>query len=244
MRAQEFISQLNESINITEIEDQLIQDINKRIGQHKPESLDDFSEIVKNVTVKSCKLFLDNVTGMVNTVNYSNENSSGWFKFRKHDTQVVFGFEFNEQTIQKLINTDEIDTKAVRIVVQTISHELLHAIQFDRSKLKSAGVPGKKYKKYDQSEQYYSTPEEIEAYAMNAVQEIETSGADSAKILATFNSEYPQNKLFEIIKKVSPSFRTYYLMFGEKKNDGKLQLIWNRFLKKFTYNLQTRTQEQ
>lgn len=243
MLSYQFIPHLTESINITSIESQLMLDLNKRIKQHVPKSFDDFTEIVKIVTIKSCKLFLDNVTAIVNTVEYSNDNCSGWFKFRKYDTQIVFGFELNKSIVNKLIESDPelLDQKSIRVITQTISHEILHAIQFDRSDLKSAGVPSKKYKNYDQSEQYYSTPEEIEAYAMNAVQEIETSGADSNKILNTIvGGDYPQDKLFAIIKKVSPSFRSYYLMFGEHKNDYKLQSVWNRFLKKFIYNLETR----
>ena len=240
MRIHEVI--LTESINITEIETQLINDIEKRLKRDSPTTLDQFSGLINDVFIKSTKLFLDHMIAVVDIIKFTDENSSGWFKFRKHDYLVKFGFHINKNLAEQILNTTPPDVRNIRVLVQNLSHELLHAIQFDRSTLKSAGEPSTQYKKHSPDIQYYSTKEEIEAYAMNSVQEIENAGMDSAKLLEMFNnSDYPQSKLLTIIKKVSPSFNHYYDMFSNK-NEPMLNKAWKRFIKKFIYNLTVRTE--
>lgn len=135
-------------------------------------------------------------------------------------------------------------------LTRLVSHEMLHLEQWLRSKGKQANrktMLGKLKSergsvKTDTPEDfkfYLSDKLEISAYALNAVQELIHNNIDISKLYREYILKNNAG-IRDFIRSKSTSYNSYYVYFGQNKNDGKDQSVWNLFLKKFTYHLELR----
>ena len=227
-----------------EIDKQLEIDLVKEFTNSPLGSLDDFAKIIKDVTRKQVRLFMDNVKdGFVETVEFHpTKANAGYFLYRPNQDLVYFGFQFNEPMIIRFIESSKIDKSILRSIIQTISHELVHAIQFDRSKLRSQGGREQKIAKgFSGVENYYASPAEIEAYAYNAVQELYAAGIDLEKLFATLNKSANDSEthkmLLGVMRSHSTSFNNYKTMFSGGRISRASKKVWKTFIKKFIEHL-------
>lgn len=139
-------------------------------------------------------------------------------------------------------------------ILRFLTHELLHIEQWLRSKgqqINRKSILGKL--KTDSSGQviadnpeaykiYLSDKLEISAYAMNAVQELQSNGIDIDKLYNNYVKSSISGKLIDYISRNSTSFFIYKNNFwrSDYKNDDK---VWNLFLKKFIYHLELRVKK-
>jgi len=237
-----FKQHLTESISIRRIEDQLRTHFLSYRKTNPMSDEMDFKFAIEGIVRRATSLFLDNISldfAVVNIVENHINGNSGSFAFIPNVPRVHFEFSFDKEVVRKII--EEEDRRSLNKVIQIISHEFLHAIQFDRAKTKSS-PKDKKYKKYNGDTQYHGSQEEIEAYAANAAQELEQdSNINLEQILKSLrsSSKYPQTKILEYLSSQSDAFRRYYLRFGNS-NDYKLKRIFKRFIKKFIYHINDR----
>lgn len=235
-----FREHLTESISIKKIEDQLRTQFEKESIADVFDFKEAISKIIRNVGKELLQnTLIDFVVVEIIDKNTTVKNS-GSFMFVPKNIRVRFKFELNANNVAQVIENN--DKRSLNKILQIISHELLHAIQFDRSKTNSNPVT-KKHKKYKEHIQYYSSPEEIEAYAANAVQELEQdANIELKQVLKGLHSSssYKQTQILNYISSQSEAFRTYYVIFGESNNDHQLNKIFKRFMKKFLYHINDR----
>jgi hypothetical protein len=173
------------------------------------------------------------------TVKIEDKKNSGSFAFYPMNPKVYFQFNLDRNDVIKIINDN--NKQSLDKILQILSHEIIHAIQFDRSNTKSTPL-SKKHKKYNGNIQYYGSPEEIEAYAANAVQELEQdANINLGQVLKSLSasSKYQQTHILKYLSSQSTSFKTYNSMFGEATN-SELKNIFKRFMKKFIYHINDR----
>ena len=234
---------LTESISIREIESFLNKGILTAIDRQPMSTLREFEfNIIRPVFKDACEKFIPELKCAIKEIEFGRYTTNGWFGYHGKSNLVQFGFAFNEQEIQKFIYETKLDKKVINRIIQTLSHELLHAVQYVRSDLKSKVEPRREFttKNYSEQHSYYSTKEEIEAYAMNTVQELDNTSIDPDKILSVLkkSSSYPQKKLFDAMKSLSPSFKIYFELFGANHTDRKARNVWRHFLRKFIFHLE------
>lgn len=119
-------------------------------------------------------------------------------------------------------------------LIEMLTHEFVHAEQAIRAGYKShqsavrkGDVGDKDYKSY------LADDVEVEAYAMNAAQEIKAARLDDKKINVEKAVQLMGNtKVVRVMSANSESFEKYYRLFGRSNNRND-QNVWKRFVKKF-----------
>lgn len=121
--------------------------------------------------------------------------------------------------------------------IQILTHEMVHVIQEINSNYKSTlskFKSGEDLIKNRTEYEYYADKDEIEAFAVNVVQEFQHSGID----LEEAKKMMGKSNFIKIAKdkKISESLYTYYNYFGSK-SDRNSQKIWKQFLKKVAQHI-------
>jgi len=185
-----------------------------------------------------------------------NSNHQGAVAFNEHGfglLQIYLSNPLIEQYLKDMQipeKRDEVFTTFWYDLTRLISHEMLHLEQWLRSKGKQANrktMLGKlksergsvKTDTPENFKHYLSDKLEISAYALNAVQELIHNNIDIHRLYKEYIIKN-NSDIRDYIRSKSPSYNSYYVYFGQNKNDRKDQQVWNLFLKKFTYHLELR----
>lgn len=138
-----------------------------------------------------------------------------------------------------------------------LSHEFLHIEQWLRSKGKQnnrKGLLGKlknidltriKQSSVNEYKNYLADKLEISAYALNAVQELQSDGIDLNKLYFNYLTKgLGDKKFWQHLLTRSSTLHLYWTLFKSKADDDKDIKVWNLFLKKFMFHLELRTEKE
>lgn len=142
--------------------------------------------------------------------------------------------DLNIEIDKKTRGTDEF----YKDLLEMLTHEMTHVVQ----QIKSNYEMGRSNVRRDiklgnrelKEKEYLSRRVEIEAYAINAAQELDHQNLDKNKVLKALKDKIVMR---DIAIHFSPSILKYYRAFYNS-NDRKDQKVWQTFMKKVIQHLQ------
>lgn len=237
---------LEEKISSKLIEDNLIEEFNKELDKKNKSDAGKPHLVYK----RAVKTILDeitqgsNVKTQVSAQKKKAPKQEGAFRVKVNkETGKLAKIELDLNIPESVINSP---VKGKEYLKQLATHELVHAQQFANSDFKSVD-PQKAFSPQNFKE-YLTLKEEIEAWAVNAAQELgdflrntnEGRFAPDNKLFQSLTDNIGDKKKLDQMAKASKSFGSYRRHFA-RSDDPEDQKVWRRFVKKVVQHIEDRS---
>ncbi|ASV44062.1 hypothetical protein PBI_SCTP2_47 [Salicola phage SCTP-2] len=226
------VKQITEAISSKQIEDHVQDVLKKHLATN--DDVKNFTTVVKRALKDILNDYDIEIPTEVSVRSHTKPNyadiSVSVDNKKEEAILLTANFLFNKEKMNNDIDNFLFELR------QMIVHEMVHVIQTLRANYKdSVSTVRRKDFQHEKSwKEYLSQKKEIEAYAINAAQQLRDKNVDPDKLEKYLKSDELIRKLGN--SKMSPTFTDYFDQFF-KSSDVRDQRVWKRFMKRFLYHV-------